>query len=244
MLFRPTNLAILDHQILFRKALRYFLSETGNFNIPIEASDVESLLKELNRKSVDVLLFEAWSSSLKGNDVVQTIREKHPKIKILLLSAGTDIHLISALLDSGIHGYVSKSDDPEELVRAIQTVMENRIYRNALLTEALYWNKENSAKVYLAKSPAVLEDRERKILQLLWEEKSNKEIADELFLGIRTVERIRQDMKEKIGVRSTIGLIKFALHSNILTGMSDGQYSPQMTTAAMGHLNGKHKTTF
>ena len=63
-----------------------------------------------------------------------------------------------------------------------------------------------------------LNDREKKIIRLLWEEKSNKEIADELFIGIRTVERTRQEMKEKVGVKSTVGLIKFAIQKKIIFG--------------------------
>jgi len=61
-----------------------------------------------------------------------------------------------------------------------------------------------------------LNEREKKMLQLIWEEKSNKEIADELFLGVRSVEKIRQDMKEKMGVKSTVGLLKYAINQRII----------------------------
>jgi DNA-binding CsgD family transcriptional regulator len=68
----------------------------------------------------------------------------------------------------------------------------------------------------LVSSQVNINEREKKILQLLWEEKSNKEIADELFLGIRTVERIRQDLKEKVGAKSTVGLLKYAINQKII----------------------------
>jgi DNA-binding CsgD family transcriptional regulator len=61
-----------------------------------------------------------------------------------------------------------------------------------------------------------LNDRERRLIQLIWEEKSNKQIADELFLGVRSVEKIRQDIKGKVGVKSTVGLLKYAINQRIV----------------------------
>jgi len=120
------------------------------------------------------------------------------------------------LLDSGIHGYISKSEEPEELLQAIHAVADNRIYQNRIFTEALYRSKQNNISTFTDASSGHLNEREKKILELIWEEKSNKEIADELFLGIRSVEKIRQDMKEKIGVKSTVGLLKYAIRKRII----------------------------
>lgn len=128
----------------------------------------------------------------------------------------TDSDLISDLLDMGIHGYISKSDEPEELLQAIRAAAENRIYRNRLFTEALYRHKQNTFRAYSDGNTVLLNDREKKILQLLWEEKSNKEIADALYLGVRSVEKIRQDMKEKVGAKSTVGLLKYAIAKRII----------------------------
>jgi len=128
-----------------------------------------------------------------------------------------DMNLISDLLDGGIHGYILKSEEPEELLQAIRVVADNRLYRNKVFTEALYWNKQNDIKTFAGKSSLTLNEREKKILQLIWEEKSNKEIADELFLGIRSVEKIRQDVKEKIGAKSTIGLLKYGINKKIIS---------------------------
>jgi DNA-binding NarL/FixJ family response regulator len=153
---------------------------------------------------------------LNGNEAVNLMRREYPDIKILVLSMSNDMDLISDLLDSGIHGYISKSDEPEDLVQAIYTVSDNRIYHNKIYTEALYWNKQNTIRARNEGARALLNEREKKILQLLWEEKSNKEIADELFLGVRSVEKIRQDIKEKIGAKSTVGLLKYAIEKKII----------------------------
>jgi DNA-binding NarL/FixJ family response regulator len=216
MIIRPINLAIVDDHSLFRKMLKNFLSDQKNINVFVEASNIFDLRDKLKGTSIDVLLMDIFMPELNGNDALKMIREEYPLLKILVLSMSTDMDLISDMLDSGIHGYLSKADEPENLLDAIVAASENRIYRNRLFTEALYWNKQNNKMPYSSGSEAVLNDREKKILQLIWEEKSNKEISDELFLGIRSVEKNRQDMKEKIGAKSTVGLLKYAISKRIV----------------------------
>jgi len=216
MLFRPTNLAIVDDHALFRRTLKNYLSEQPNLNVSIQAADMFDLFTKLKTSPADILLMDVFMPQLTGNEAVKTLRTEYPSLKILVLSMSTDMDLISDLLDAGIHGYISKADEPEELLQAIESASENRIYRNRIFTEALYWNKQNTIKTFAGNSHINLSEREKKILQLIWEEKSNKEIADELFLGIRSVEKIRQDLKEKIGVRSTVGLLKYAIDKKII----------------------------
>jgi DNA-binding NarL/FixJ family response regulator len=216
MLFRPINLAIVDDHVLFRKTLKNFLVEQPNLNVAIQAADIPDLYSKLKTAQVDILLMDIFMPELNANDAVKTIRKEYPDIKILILSMCTDMGLISEMLDSGIHGYISKADEPEDLLEAIQAVEDNRIYRNRIFTEALYWNKQNNIKTAADEPFNGLNDREKRILQLIWEEKSNKEIADELFLGVRSVEKIRQDMKEKLGIKSTVGLLKYAVDKRII----------------------------
>jgi DNA-binding NarL/FixJ family response regulator len=218
MLSRPINLAIVDDHVLFRKTLKNFLSEQDNLNVNVQAFDVFDLLNKLKASFVDVLLMDLLLPEINGVEALKAIRHEYPTLKIIVLSMSADMEMISGLLDAGIHGFISKGDEPEELLKAILAVSDNRIYRNRLFTEALYWNKQNNIKgpAETEKINAPLSEREKKMLQLIWDEKSNKEIADELFLGVRSVEKIRQDMKEKIGVKSTVGLLKYAISEKII----------------------------
>jgi len=224
MLSRPINLAIVDDHALFRRTLKDFLSEQKNIHVEVQASDIFDLLIKLKTSSIDVLLMDIFLPELNGNDALKAVRKEYPDMKVLILSMSTDMDLISDLLDAGIHGYIPKADEPEELLQAIHAVAEDRIYRNRIFTEALYWSKQNNIKAYKREHSVNLNERERKLLILIWEEKSNKEIADELFLGVRSVEKIRQDMKEKVGVRSTVGLLKYGIARGIVgvrSGSSD-----------------------
>lgn len=216
MLFRPITLGIVDDHALFRKALKNYLSEQKNISVSIQASDIPELFNKLKDNSVDVLLMDVFMPGINGVDALKATLDMHPGIKILLVSASNDMDLISDLLDCGIYGYISKADEPEDLLQAIITASENRIYRNKFFTEAMYWKKQNNIINFTKHAKINLEERERKILKLIWEEKSNKEIAGELFLGCRSVEKIRQNIKEKIGAKSTVGLLKYALNKKII----------------------------
>jgi DNA-binding NarL/FixJ family response regulator len=216
MLFKDLQVAIVDDHSIFRKTLKNYLSEQKGIQVVAQASDMVDLSGKFKNVSIDVLIMDLFMPGLNGNEAVNLMRREYPDIKILVLSMSNDMDLISDLLDSGIHGYISKSDEPEDLVQAIYTVSDNRIYHNKIYTEALYWNKQNTIRARNEGARALLNEREKKILQLLWEEKSNKEIADELFLGVRSVEKIRQDIKEKIGAKSTVGLLKYAIEKKII----------------------------
>jgi DNA-binding NarL/FixJ family response regulator len=216
MLSKPITLGIVDDHALFRKTLKNYLSEQKNISVSIQASDIFDLFNKLKDNTVDVLLIDIFMADLNGDDALKMILNEYPNIKILLLSASNDLDKISDLLDFGIYGYISKTDEPEDLLEAIITVSENRIYRNKIFTEAMYWKKQNNMRAYMGRAIINLDEREKKILKLIWEEKSNKEIASELFLGIRSIEKIRQDIKEKIGAKSTVGLLKYAINKKII----------------------------
>lgn len=208
------NLALADDHILFTNLLRDYLTQQKDLQVTVQASNLLELFTKLKRSPVDILLIDLIMPDLNGEDALRMIRQEYAHIKVIVLSMCTDILLINRLMDIGIYGFISKADDPGNLLEAIYAVSQGKIYRNKLLTEALYSSIQNNVKS--GAGHIVFDDREKKILQLLWEEKSNKEIAHEIFLSDRSVEKIRQHMKEKLGVKSTIGLLKYALAHKII----------------------------
>ncbi len=214
MLASLTSIAIADDHTLFRKALKGFLIQNKNLQVAIEVATAIDLLEQLKNNPVDILVTDISMPELNGYEAVKIIKSLYPKIKVIILSMYTDLEVVNDLIDMGIHAYISKADEPEHLLQAINSAIENRVYKNKIFTDALYWDRQYGAKD--CKPNIALEEREKRILQLLWEEKSNKEIADEVFLGVRSIEKIRQGMKEKLGVKSTIGLLKYGLDKKII----------------------------
>lgn len=221
---KPWNLAIVDESLLFRKLLRSKFSEQNNLNVAIDTSELYDLFQMLTDYPVDVLIIDVIMHNRNISDSLRRIYEEYPGIKILILSMCTDVEIISDLLNLGIYGYVSKTDSPEELQKAVVSVCTGKIYRNRFFTELLYWGvQKNVAQLAYDKSMK-LTDREVKILQLLWNEKSNREIADLVHLSIRSVEKIRQIIKDKIGAKSTVGLLRYAVENNIIHTAAKPQF--------------------
>lgn len=217
MITSPIKIAIVDDHSLFRETLKTYLSQQNNLYISIQTGNAIDLFDELKRKSdVDVLLMDVFLPELNGYEALKIMKGQYPNIKSIVLSMNSDLNLINDLLDIGIQAYISKADEPASLVQAINAVSENKVYRSRLFTEALYFNRVANSGKNGPKNTISFDDREKRVLQLLWDEKSNKEIANEIFLSVRSVEKLRQDMKEKVGVKSTIGLLKYALIHNIV----------------------------
>lgn len=216
MLSESINVAIVDDHTLFRRLLKSYISEQRNMNVVVMSPDIPDLLRKLQGSNAHILVMDLFMPGIHGFDAVKVIRARYPDIKILVLSMCTDMNLLSDLLDLGVYGILSKAEEPEELVRAITSIYEQRIYRSKLFTEAMYWSKQVNIKTEAETVEIPLNDREKKILELLWEEKSNKEIAGELFLSVRSIEKMRQDLKEKLGIKSTIGLLKYAINKKII----------------------------
>lgn len=219
---RRIDLGIVDDHLLFRKTLKNYLSEQRDLSVVVQASNIADLWTCLKEQPVDVLLMDLYMPGTNGSEALKAILAKFPALKIIVLSMNTDMELVSDVMDSGIHGYVCKADEPEELLQAINTVATGRIYRNNWFIEALYWKEQAGAAPCANAFDTVLSEREKKFLQLLWDEKNSREIAVELFLGVRSVEKIRQDLKEKIGVKSTVGLLKYSINKKIIDGKFPG----------------------
>lgn len=226
----PINVAIVDDHTLFRSLLKSYISDDNNLKVVIASPDIADLLGKLEQTKVDILVMDLFMPGLSGFDAVKVIRNKYPDIKILVLSMCTDMNLLSDLLYEGVYGILSKADEPEEVLRAITSISEQRIYKSKLFTDAMYWSTQINMKTDIIYPDIELNERERKILELLWEEKSNKEIAGELFLSVRSIEKMRQDLKEKLGIKSTMGLLKYAINKKIIP-----MRSLTLQQGSMGH---------
>ena len=210
------KISMVDDHVLFRETLKCFLLQQIDLRVTIERSNAADLIADLQKNSVDILLMDLFLPDLNGYEALKIVKTQYPDIKTIVLSMNTDLVLINSLLDIGIQGYVSKTDDPQSLLQAINAASENKLHRTKLITEALYHNRLVNSRRLNGMSRVVFDEREVRVLQLLWREKSNKEIAGEIFLSVRSVEKLRQDMKEKVGAKSTIGLLKYALCHNVI----------------------------
>lgn len=216
MLRNKIHIALLDHHILIRKAIKTLIQERGNINVTIDTSDAKELFQHLSHESkTDVLLLDIFPHDTTVQDVLENIRKNYSHMRVIILTSVRDQQIILDLLDQGALAYIPKEADPSQLIEAIETVMQNRIYKNKILTEALYWKRYSLIRQPRSKNND-LTDTDRKVLSLLWQEKNTREIAEEVLLSMSTIEKIKQNLKEKLNVKTTIGLIKYAVENKII----------------------------
>ena len=217
MIANPISIGIVDDHTLVRKALMNWLSQVSYFNVKLEAADGTELFDKLYEDSaVDVLVLDLNMPGMDCKECLRQLREKYHHIKVLILSMSLDKNMINELLDLGVYGYLFKGDEISELSEAILAASTSRIYRNKILTEALYWGNNHTTKYDNFSHDFFFTEKQKKILHLLWEEKSTQEIADEVFLSVSAVDKIKQQLKEKTGAKSTVGLIKYAIEKKII----------------------------
>jgi len=209
------NVAIVDDLTFFRKTLKHYISQQNNINVVIQSPDINDLLAKLKNTQVDVLVLDIITPQIDAIEAIETIQSIYPDINILVLSMCIDMDLLSDLLNYGVYGILSRTDEPEDLVQAILSVSRQKLYRSKIFTEVMYWNKQHCARKHTGTNVS-LNEREKEVIQLLWEEKSNKEIAEHLYLSVRSVEKVRQDIKEKLNVKSTAGLFKYGIKNKII----------------------------
>lgn len=212
------NMLMVDDHDVVRKGLKFILQnqDTIEFEITEAASRQECLtILEESRAPFDIILMDVNLGKESGIELTRELLEKNKSLKIIALTMHDDEFVIRQMLDAGVVGYLLKNTGGEELIRAIQTVMNNEKYFSnrvalTLLNERTEEPHDNTSELLSTLSP-----RERQILKMIVSEMTNEEIAEELFLSKRTVDGHRQKLIAKLGVRNTAGLVKFAVKAGV-----------------------------
>lgn len=205
-------LVVEDHRIML-ESLCLLLGTIDNVIIVGRASNGRDALLLLENEEVDIIMTDIGMPIMNGIELTIKVRQAFPKIKILVLTASEDGNTIKEAIRSGAMGYVFKSAEREELELALHTIMAGKKYYNE---ESLMKLADMQSTELAGEIPKVeLTPREIEILKLIVQEKSGTVIAEQLFISPSTVETHRKNLFEKIGVNSTIGLVKYALKFGI-----------------------------
>lgn len=209
--------AIADDHEVFRKGLQLVLRDDDRLKFLFEAENGFALMKLLEQKQPDVMLLDLKMPVMDGFAAAREIRRLYPVMKTLILTMYDEEHLIVHMLEAGANGYLLKNADPEEIRKAIATVMENDYYFNDLVSGAMLKNLvQKNIAVPQFRSSVVLTEKELKVLELICQECTSAEIGEKVFLSPRTVEGIRAGIMEKIGARNIAGLVMYAVKNGIV----------------------------
>jgi DNA-binding NarL/FixJ family response regulator len=180
-----------------------------------EAADGLEALAKARELLPDIVLLDIDLPQMSGLVVADILRRELPNIKVLILSMYQRAEYLPRVLRSGARGYVLKGASPEVLAKAIETVIDGECYFSPEITRlALNQLVQGNSNGLV---PAALTNREQEVLVLIAEGFCNKEIANNLNIGVRTAETHRERIMRKLGIHSIAGLTRFAIANGLIT---------------------------
>jgi DNA-binding NarL/FixJ family response regulator len=210
------EILIADDHKVFRDGIISILEDVEDITVIGEANDGREVLERLEEVQPDVILMDITMGNTNGIEATELVKNKYPHIKVLVLSMHEEIGYIVKMLEVGASGYLLKDAGQEEMIRAIRTVAEGNTYYSQKVSSAIIQRLTNPESAKKEKPGVPLTKREIEILQLISEEYSNPEIAEKLFISIRTVDTHRRNLLEKLGAKNTAGLVRYALKHGLV----------------------------
>lgn len=211
------NLAIADDHKIFREGLKATLEDCVGLNILFEAANGIELVKQLAFKNPDIVLMDIKMPEMDGMEATTYIHEHFNHVKILALSMFNEDKYIIDIMKAGASGYLLKDAEPQEIIDAVFTVYKKGFYFNEHLSVTLIKQLMGKSPIHIkSKDETELNERETEVLKLICQEKQNTEIANKLFLSVRTVEGYRTKLLEKTGSKNIVGLVIYAIKKHII----------------------------
>jgi len=204
---------LVDDHRLIRDGIRFYLEkQEDEITIAGEASDGKQALifLEKNPDAVDIMLTDISMPEMNGVELATEVNKCFPKVKIIALTMIKDSQYVKQMLQAGASGYLLKNAREKEIVEAVKTVSNGETYYAQEATKAImdFMSKKKQDPEVVA-----ISKREKEVLRLIIDELSNQEIADKLFISIRTVEAHKRNLMEKTGSKTLAGLVKYAINN-------------------------------
>jgi len=217
------RIALVDDQQLFREGIASIIELQPEFELLLEAENGQDFLLALEQADIlpDIALVDMEMPVMDGIELNNQIQRLYPQIKVIILSMYTKERLMAKMIHDGASGYLAKNCNKQELILALQTTYKTGFYMNMQVLKAMQHTSlqthalKNDNGVVIEISP-----REREVLQYICQEHTNGEIAEKLFINIRTVDGHRNNLLTKTGCRNTAGLVLFAIKHHIFEVIS------------------------
>ncbi len=218
----PKKILIVDDHPMLREGLRGVINRERELIVCGEAANAAQAMNAVQRLAPDLALIDITLPGKSGLELVKDLKVLHPNLAILAISMHDEALYAERMLRAGAGGYISKHEPPEELIKAIHLVLDRRVYVSRELSENLL--RRFSGLPQTNRSPMeILTDREFEIFRLLGEGSSPKEIARLLHLSAKTVAVHSANIRQKLNLKSTSRLIRFAVQSEGFKQVTGGE---------------------
>ena len=203
------RIAIVDDHVLIAQAIKGIISNFNNFEVIYECENGKELIDKITKKNQlpDIVLLDISMPIMNGFDTAQWLQEHHPDVMVVVLSMQTDEESVNKMIKYGAKSYLLKNSHPRDLEMALNTMVENGYYYPDWASRLIFsgMNKTNG------KLSNKLSEREKEFLRYCITEMSYKEIAELMHCSPRTVESYRDNLFEKLDLKSRVGLAVYAI---------------------------------
>jgi len=204
---------LADDHILMREGVRNLIQGVKGLKVIGETGDGAELMRLLKKKLPHMVILDISMPGLRGIEAAREIRSHYPEVNILILSMHKNQEFLAMALEAGVDGYILKEDTSEELLRAISLIRNGRTYLSAKMAELFSADligicRGNSKN---KNHSDILTHRERQVLKLIAEGHTDKQISELLFISFRTVQRHRFNIREKLQLKHTADLVRYAM---------------------------------
>jgi DNA-binding NarL/FixJ family response regulator len=203
-------LLVDDHKII-RDVLGRFITQNITEDLDQANNGIEAF-NMIKKEKYDLVISDINMPKMDGLELMKEIHNYDPELKVIALSMMDDTVSIKKMLKAGAVGYVLKEGNTQELTKAVEEVLKGNNYFSSQVQEKIIQSVIDSK---VAHKEADLSKRELEILKLIFDEQSNQEIADELFISLRTVETHKHNIMEKTGSKNMASLVKFAIREKL-----------------------------
>ena len=214
--YLPIRIVLADDHEIFRDGFRVMLKKQPGVELVGEAADGEELIKLVEELQPDVVVTDIKMPKLDGIKATTMITKKHPHIGVISLSMFDEENLIIEMLEAGAKGYLLKNAHKNEIIAAVEAVYRKQVYYcNHTSRKLTRMIAESSFNPNHRPQKPEFTEREILVMRFICQELSNREIAMNLKLSVRTIEGYREKIQEKISARNTAGIVVYAIKNSI-----------------------------
>lgn len=216
---QPRTILLVDDHNLFREGLKMIIRRDSGFTVVAEAKNAEEGLRSALSVKPDIALLDISLPGRSGIDLAREIHAKLPEVRIIMVSMFSRPELVSEAVEAGASGYVNKGSSPETLLHGIRLVADGQFYLDgavsqelvAVLGEKGHWAHRETNTEY-----GQLSSREQEVLRMIAEGVPSRDIGERLFISVKTVENHRANILHKLGLKTTVDLVKYAARIGLI----------------------------
>lgn len=212
------KLLVADDHTMFVDGIESILKAEEDLKVIGKCYDGPAVLAFVKENPTDIVLLDVNLPGMNGLEVCKTLAHDFPDVKVLAISMFNEESFVTEILNHGAKGYILKNTGRDELLKAIRTIFEGKSYFSKEVTETIMKGLMNQRKASTRNSSFIpkLSRREKEVLKLIAQEFTTQEIADNLFISLKTVESHRSSLLSKLNARNSAGLVRIAMENSLL----------------------------